>query len=1033
MVCVSWKKVALFLFSEMREVWIIFVFLGFSLQALDVSSQNVTCNPNDMKALVDFLGGLDSSSRIVGWDANSSSPNCCNWAGIRCNSSSGRVVKLEVPQKRLSGKLPESFGNLSELRTLNLSKNYLKGSIPSTLLHLPNLEVLDLSCNGFSDSFPMSISLPSIQVFNISENSFRGPVPVGICNNSTKLQALKMGANKFSGNLAPGLGNCTSLEDLCLASNFLSGGLPEDLFHLSKLERLTLQDNKFSGNLNANIGNLSSLVYLDVSLNEFSGNLPDVFLRFGKLNYFAAQSNKFIGRIPMSLANSPTVATLSLRNNSLGDTLDLNCAAMTSLVSLDLGTNQFRGAIPDNLPTCPQLRTINLAKNSFTGQIPETFKNFQTLSYLSISNSSIYNLSSALATLQHCKNLTTLFLTLNFHNEQLPSDSALQFTNLRALVIANCKLTGTIPLWLTNSQKLEVLDLSWNQLEGAIPSWFGGFQFLFYLDLSNNSLTGEIPKELTQLNSLISKSKTLDKPPPDLPFFVKRNVSAGGLQYNQILSLPPTLELGNNFLTGQIWPEFGNLKMLHFLDLKFNNLSGIIPSELSGMTSIECLDLSHNNLSGAIPPSLVNLSFLSTFSVAYNKLSGGIPNGGQFLLFPTSSFEGNPGLCSDSHNTSCPTGKQVPHASVRRAKTPRSTIIGMAIGIGFGSVFLIALFLLIALWSIRRKAIDPEKEGDDSEKDLEELGSSLVVLFQNKGSSKAISLDDLVKSTNSFDQSNIIGCGGFGLVYKAILSDGRKVAIKRLCGDGGQMDREFQAEVETLSRAQHPNLVLLQGYCIYRNDRLLIYSYMENGSLDYWLHEKVDGPSSLDWDCRLRIAQGAARGLAYLHQSCEPHILHRDIKSSNILLDENFEAHLADFGLARLILPYDTHVTTDLVGTLGYIPPEYGQASVATYKGDVYSFGVVLLELLTGKRPMDMCKPKENRDLISWVIQQKKDKRETEVFDPFIYEKEHAEELLWVLEIACLCLSDSPKARPSTQQLVSWLDNIHSPPSLYLC
>jgi len=199
---------------------------------------------------------------------------------------------------------------------------------------------------------------------------------------------------------------------------------------------------------------------------------------------------------------------------------------------------------------------------------------------------------------------------------------------------------------------------------------------------------------------------------------------------------------------------------------------------------------------------------------------------------------------------------------------------------------------------------------------------------------------------------------------------------------------------------------------------------MENGSLDYWLHEKPDGPSSLDWDTRLQIAQGAARGLAYLHQSCEPHILHRDIKSSNILLDQNFEAHLADFGLARLILPYDTHVTTDLVGTLGYIPPEYGQASVATYKGDVYSFGVVLLELLTGKRPMDMCRPKGSRDLISWVLQMKREKRESEVFDPFVYDKQHSEEMLRVLEIACLCLCECPKLRPSTQQLVSRLDNI---------
>ncbi|CAK7326922.1 unnamed protein product [Dovyalis caffra] len=331
---------------------------------------------------------------------------------------------------------------------------------------------------------------------------------------------------------------------------------------------------------------------------------------------------------------------------------------------------------------------------------------------------------------------------------------------------------------------------------------------------------------------------------------------------------------------------------------------------------------------------------------------------------------------------------------------------------------------MIVLRAHSRGEVDPENvDADTIDKEIE-LGSRLVVLLQNKENYKDLSLEDLLKSTNNFDQANIIGCGGFGLVYRATLPDGRKLAIKRLSGDCGQMDREFRAEVEALSRAQHPNLVHLQGYCMFKNDKLLIYSYMENSSLDYWLHEKLDGPSSLDWDTRLQIAQGAARGLAYLHQACEPHILHRDIKSSNILLDENFKAHLADFGLARLILPYDTHVTTDLVGTLGYIPPEYGQAAVATYKGDVYSFGVVLLELLTGKRPMDMCKPKGSRDLISWVIEMKKENRESEVFDPFIYDKQNDNEMLRVLEIACLCLSEYPKLRPSTEQLVSWLDNI---------
>ncbi|KAJ6356642.1 hypothetical protein OIU78_004694 [Salix suchowensis] len=347
----------------------------------------------------------------------------------------------------------------------------------------------------------------------------------------------------------------------------------------------------------------------------------------------------------------------------------------------------------------------------------------------------------------------------------------------------------------------------------------------------------------------------------------------------------------------------------------------------------------------------------------------------------------------------------------------------MAVGVVFGTASLLVLMIMIVLRAHSRGLI-LKRWMQTHDKEADELGPRLVVLLQSKENYKDLSLEDLLKSTNNFDQENIIGCGGFGLVYRAALPDGRKLAIKRLSGDTGQMDREFRAEVEALSRAQHPNLVHLQGYGMFKNDKLLVYPYMENGSLDYWLHEKLDGPSSLDWDSRLTIAQGAARGLAYLHQACEPHILHRDIKSSNILLDKNFKAYLADFGLARLILPYDTHVTTDLVGTLGYIPPEYGQAAVATYKGDVYSFGVVLLELLTGRRPMDMCKPKGSRDLISWVIQMKKENRESEVFDPIIYDKQNDKELLRVLEIACLCLSEHPKLRPSTEQLVSWLDSI---------
>ncbi|PHT73895.1 Phytosulfokine receptor 1 [Capsicum annuum] len=1021
-----------FSFSSFRkmgvlQLCVIFLFLGVCVRAQSQNPRNSTCNPKDLKALEDFVKSLEAGVDV--WDIGNST-NCCNLVGVTCDS--GRVVTLQLGKRRLNGKLSESLGDLDELRTLNLSHNFLKGPVPFTLLHLPKLEVLDLSNNDLSGVFVDSVNLPLLQIFNISDNSFEGPVPLSICENSTRVSVIKMGVNYFNGSLPSSIGSCRSLELFCIGSNLVSGSLPDELFELPRLAVLSLQENRFSGQLGSKIGNLSNLVHLDICSNGFSGDIPDVFHKFGNLTYLSAHSNRFFGNIPTSLANSGTVTSLSLRNNSLGGIIELNCSAMVSLASLDLATNRFRGSVPENLPDCPRLQTINLARNRFTGQIPESFKNFHSLSLLSVSNNSMHNIDAALRILQHCKNLSTLVLTLNFWDEELPTDPSLQFSELKALIIANCRLTGRVPQWLKSSSKLQLLDLSWNRLTGTLPPWIGDFQFLFYLDFSNNSFTGEIPKEITGLRSLISGPVSMNEPSPDFPFFLKRNVSIRGLQYNQIFSFPPTLELGNNFLTGAILPEFGNLKKLHVLDLKSNNLSGTIPGSLSGMTSVENMDLSHNNLIGNIPSSLVQCSFLSKFSVAYNKLSGEIPSGGQFQTFPNSSFEGNPGLCGEHGSTPCQNASQVPRDSVGKGKRRKGTVIGMGIGIGLGTAFLLALMYLIVIRASSRKVVDQEKELDAANKELEDLGSSLVIFFHNKESNKEMCLDDLLKCTNNFDQSNIVGCGGFGLVYKAILRDGRKVAIKRLSGDYGQMEREFQAEVESLSRAQHPNLVHLLGYCKYRTDRLLIYSYMENGSLDYWLHEKVDGPAVLDWDLRLQIAQGAARGLTYLHQACEPHILHRDIKSSNILLDENFDAHLADFGLARLILPYDTHVTTDVVGTLGYIPPEYGQASVATYKGDVYSFGVVLLELLTCKRPMDPCKPRANRNLISWVIQMKQQKRETEVFDPLIYDKQHAQEMLLVLEIACLCLHESPKIRPSSQQLVSWLDNINTPPDVHV-
>ncbi|KAL5984677.1 Phytosulfokine receptor 1 [Asimina triloba] len=1024
------------------DFYLFFAVVWLCLQARVLMSQNVSCNSNDRTALEDFLNGLDSG--ISEW--GNRSLNCCSWVGVDCDVSSSRVVGLDLGNRSLKGNVSASLARLVQLKFLNLSTNSLRGEVPPDLFRLQQLQVLDLSRNRLSGTIPADAHLPSVVVFNVSANSFTGghPLLVGssdlthfviarnsfsgnvsprICSSSARIQVLHFSFNSFSGDLPAGFGNCTSMLELSLDSNILTGNLPDDWFGLSKLRRLFLQHNGLSGKVSERIGNFSDLVELDLSANSFSGPIPDVFTHMKQLEHFSAQTNWLSGRLPSSLLNLPTLRMLNLRNNSLEGEVNFNCSAMAHLLSLDLGSNRFNGSILDNLSSCRTLKTINLARNKFGGSIPDSLRNMHSLSYLSLSNCGLKNISAALMILQQFQNLTTVVLTANFRGEEMPVDGVVGFGSLKVLVVPNCQLTGSVPLWLGNCSQLQLLDLSWNHLGGSIPPLFGGLGSLFFLDLSNNSLAGPIPESLTQIKCLIScnVSDDDDDESSNFPFFSRRSQSTTTLQYNQFTSFPPTLDLGHNQLTGIISPGFGRLKDLHVLNLMYNNLSGSIPSELSGMTSLELLDLSFNDLSGTIPASLTNLSFLSTFSVAYNHLSGQIPTGSQFSTFEAASFEGNPGLCGGQHFLPCSNGS--PSLSRSRIKKNKSTIVGMTLGIGLGTA---CLLFLVYLYVSRRKVQSreiPGKEMDDAEKQLDKLGSSLVLLFHNK-ENKEVTIDDLLKSTNNFDQANIIGCGGFGLVYKATLPDGRKVAIKRLSDDCGQMEREFQAEVEALSAAQHENLVLLQGYCRYGTDRLLIYSYMENGSLDYWLHEKMDGSSLLGWETRLRIAQGAARGLAYLHQSCQPHILHRDIKPSNILLDEKFDAHLADFGLARLMLSAETHVSTDLVGTLGYIPPEYSQASVATFKGDVYSFGVVLLELLTGKRPVDVCKRRGYRDLISWVLRMKIEKKENEVFDPVLCDKQHEKQMLKVLDIACLCLNENPKVRPFIQQIVLWLDTI---------
>ncbi|KAF7037616.1 hypothetical protein CFC21_047950 [Triticum aestivum] len=285
--------------------------------------------------------------------------------------------------------------------------------------------------------------------------------------------------------------------------------------------------------------------------------------------------------------------------------------------------------------------------------------------------------------------------------------------------------------------------------------------------------------------------------------------------------------------------------------------------------------------------------------------------------------------------------------------------------------------------------------------------------------------ENLAGISNDFSDENLLGEGGFGCVYKGILPDGRPVAIKKLKIGNGQGEREFRAEVDTISRVHHRHLVSLVGYCVSEGQRMLVYDFVPNNTLYYHLHVNE---VPLDWRTRVKIAAGAARGIAYLHEDCHPRIIHRDIKSSNILLDNNFEAQVSDFGLARLAADSNTHVTTRVMGTFGYLAPEYALSGKLTAKSDLYSFGVVLLELITGRKPVDSSQPLGDESLVEWArpfLSQAIEHRDFgDLPDPRMENKFEENEMYHMIGAAAACIRHSAVMRPRMGQVVRALDSL---------
>ncbi|KAF7083642.1 hypothetical protein CFC21_087408 [Triticum aestivum] len=1020
-----------------------------------LASPSSSCTEQEQGFLLQFLGGLSQDGGLAASWQNGS--DCCQWEGITC-STDGIVTDVLLASRSLQGHITPSLGNLTGLLRLNLSNNLLSGGLPQELVssssilivdvsfnrlgedlhklsstHARPLKVLNISSNLFTGQFPSSTwqGMKNLVAFNASNNSFTGQLPTHFCASSPSLAVLELCYNQFRGSIPPELGSCSMLRVLKVGHNNLSGTLPDELFNATLLEYVSFPGNRLEGKLQgSHIVKLSNLGTLHLGENNISGEIPESIGHLKRLEELHLNNNLMYGELPSSLTNCTNLISIDFKNNNFsGELAKVNFSNLPNLKSLDLMYNSFSGHIPESIYSCSNLTALRLSSNKFDGQLSEKIGNLKSLSFLSLANNSLTNITRALHILRSSKNLTTLLIGLNFVNETMPDDDNIAgFENLQVFSVGGCKLFGQIPHWISKLANLQILILSYNQLTDSIPVWIKTLSNLFYLDISNNGLTGGIPTALMEMPMLESKKSEarLDPRVFELPVY-----KGPSLQYRVPIALRNVLDLSNNKFTGEIPLEIGQLKALLSLNFSFNNLTGQIPQSTCNLTNLQLLDLSSNNLTGGIPGALNSLHFLSAFNISNNGLEGPIPSGGQFNTFQNSSFIGNPKLCGPTLTHECGSDSIPPST---RKKLDKKAVFAIAFGVFFGGI---AILLLLVCLLVSIKKGHMAKHRRESNGDVEETSfyssseETLVVMRtpQGKGEENKLKFTDILKATNNFDKANVVGCGGYGLVYKAVLSDGSKLAIKKLNGEMCLMDREFSAEVDALSRAQHANLVPLWGYCVQGNSRFLIYSYMENGSLDDWLHNRDDDASSfLDWPTRLKIAQGASLGLSYIHEVCDPQIVHRDIKSSNILLDNEFKAYVADFGLARLILPNQTHVTTELVGTMGYIPPEYGQAWVATLRGDMYSFGVVLLELLTGMRPVSILST--SKELVPWVLEMRSEGKEVEVLDPTLRGTGFEDQMLKVLEAASKCVDGNQFMRPTIMEVVSCLASIDADPQM---
>ncbi|XP_020968660.1 putative receptor-like protein kinase At3g47110 isoform X4 [Arachis ipaensis] len=910
--------------------------LFYFMACLVLSEVNISTD--DEHALLAFKSSITSDPNnlmLSNWStSSSSSSSLCNWVGVTCDLGNGRVKSLNLSNMGLVGTIPPQVGSLSFLEELDLKGNSFHGELPHELYQLQQLKLLNLSYNNFggfildsisnfsklvyldcSSSFskgsntilPVIGQLQHLKVLRLDNNSLSGFIPPAISNLSS-LEVISLGYNALSGEIPVSLLNISSLRHFSAGYNNLNGTLPKELCHqLPQLEFLLLDFNQFEGTIPASIGNCTSLVLLSLSNNFFTGPIPMEIENLGKFEHLAVGFNDLSGPIPSKIFNISTLKYLYLSYNSLSGVLPSEMGyTLPNLVQLHLTGNKLVGSIPNGLFNATLLTKIDLSENQFNGLMPTGFRYLSILEVLHIGGN---NLTSShelefLTSLTSSTQLKRIVVTGNPLKGSI-IDELCEIGSLSVLSLSSNKLSGVIPTCLGNMASLRIVYMDSNKLISEIPSSFWNLKDVLEVNLSSNALVGELPYDIGRLRALV------------------------------------LLDLSKNEFSGNIPTTISSLGTLQNLSLASNKFQGSIPVSFGEMVSLSSLDLSRNLLSGAIPKSLESLVYLKYINLSYNKLQGEIPNDGPFVNFTAQSFMHNEALCGNPRLLVPPCSKK------DRQRSRTMLLLVKCIPPIVVSIILVVAFIVVL--QCKRKNVKTRHERNSSTLETRRL-----------------SYYELVRATNGFSESNLIGKGGFGSVYQGKLSGGLIVAIKVLDLDSEETAHSFEVECNAMRNLRHRNLVKIISSCSNDDFKSLVMEFMPNGSLDKWLYSHE---YCLDFFERLSIMLDVASALEYLHHGFSTPVVHCDLKPSNVLLDEDMVAHVSDFGIAKLLDKGQSKVhTKTYLATLGYVAPEYGSMGIISVKGDVYSYGIMLMEVFTRKMPTDDMFAAE-LSLKSWINQ----------------------------------------------------------------